>query len=76
MQGAQVYVAIRNGELPDWRFVDLCPVCGEHSYTVECQWCGVNIAEEEEKASVEEAKRHIAHCQEWKEYEREHHDSL
>jgi hypothetical protein len=36
----------------------------------------VNIAEEEEKASVEEAKRYLARCQEWKEFESEYHDSL
>jgi len=67
MQGAQVYVAIRNGEMPGWRVIDICPVCGEQSYTVECQWCGVNIAEVEETASKREAEQHIQDCKDWKE---------
>ncbi len=67
MQGAQVYVAIRNGEMPDFRVLDVCPVCGEYSATVECRWCGTDIAEVEELASKREAERYIQDCKDWEE---------
>jgi hypothetical protein len=65
MEGAQLYVAIRNGEMPDWMIVDICPSCGENSYTVECQHCGADIAGLEEAENKREAERYAQDCKEW-----------
>jgi len=65
MHGAQFYVALRNNEFPDTRYVDICPICGETSYTIQCQWCGVDIGVEEEKRSIEDAMRYFQDCEKW-----------
>lgn len=62
---AQFYVAVRNGEVPNWAWVDYCPVCGENSRTVECEHCGTDIARENEKAERLEVERFTADMEVW-----------
>ncbi len=69
MQGRQLYVAIRNGEMPDWMILENCRVCGEETGTVECRWCGADLAELEELASKKEAEEYLKHEADWKEQE-------
>ncbi len=76
MQGRQLYVAIRNGELPDWLVLEECPTCGEETGTVECRWCGADLAALEEQASKQEAEEYLKHEADWKEQEDGYYQSL
>jgi hypothetical protein len=76
MQGRQLYVAIRNGELPDFLVLGECPICGEETGTVKCRWCGADLAALEEQASKEEAEEYLRHEIDWKGREHEYHRSL
>ena len=69
MQGRQLYVAIRNGEMPDWMVLGTCPTCGGETGTVECRWCGADLALLEERASRVEAEEYLKHEADWKEQE-------
>lgn len=61
MIGRQVYVAIRENELPDSGYIDVCPVCGESTHTIECEHCGADIAEVESEQLQIEVERIINH---------------
>ncbi len=76
MKGRQLYVAIRNGEMPDWMILETCRVCGGETGTVECRWCGANLAALEEQASKQEAEEYLKHEADWKEQEDEYYQSL
>jgi len=67
MKGRQFYVALRNGEMPNWMILRECPQCGEETGTVECRWCGYDIAGHEEEASIREAQEYLRLEEEWKE---------
>jgi hypothetical protein len=69
MKGRQLYVAIRNGEMPDFMVLGPCPTCGEETGTVECRWCGADLAELEELASKAEAEEYVKNEADWKEVE-------
>ncbi len=76
MQGRQVYVAMSRGEMPDFMILGPCPVCGEETGTVECRWCGADLALLEEQASRVEAEEYLKNEADWKEQEHEYHQSL
>lgn len=76
MKGRQLYVAIRNGELPDLFVLEECPTCGGNTTTVECRWCDANLAELEELASKREAEEYVKHEIDWKEQEDAYNRSL
>ncbi len=76
MQGRQVYVAISRGEMPDWMILGQCPACGEETGTVQCRWCGADIAALEEQASKVEAEEYLKHEADWKEQEDAYHRAL
>ena len=76
MKGRQFYVAIRNGEMPDWMILDNCPTCSEETNTVECRWCGADLAMLEEVASKKEAEEYLRHEFDWKEQEDVYNRSL
>ncbi len=69
MKGRQFYVAMRNGEMPDFLVLSTCPTCGGETGTVECRWCGADLAELEELASKKEAEEYLKHEADWKELE-------
>ncbi len=76
MKGRQFYVAMRNGEMPDFLVLGTCPTCGEQTTTVECRWCGADLAELEELASKKEAEEYLKHEADWKEQEDAHNRAL
>ena len=76
MQGRQFYVAVSRGELPDLMVLVECPICGEETGTVECRWCGADLASMEERTSREEAEEYLRYEADWKEEEHEYDQSL
>ncbi len=76
MKGRQLYVAMSRGEMPDFMVLGPCPVCGEDTTTVECRWCGADLAELEELASKKEAEEYLKHEADWKEQEDDYYQSL
>ncbi len=76
MQGRQIYVAMSRGEMPDFMVLGLCPVCGGETGTVECRWCGADLALLEEQASKAEAEEYLKHESDWKELEDVYNQSL
>ncbi|KKL91603.1 hypothetical protein LCGC14_1893030 [marine sediment metagenome] len=76
MQGRQVYVAMSRGEMPDFMILGPCPVCGEETGTVQCRWCGADLALLEEQASKLEAEEYLKNEADWREQEDEYHQSL
>ncbi len=69
MKGRQFYVAMSRGELPDFLILEECRICGGQTTTVECRWCGADLAELEELASKSEAEEYLKHELDWKEQE-------
>ncbi len=76
MKGRQFYVAMANGELPDFMILGSCPSCGEETGTVECRWCGADFAQLEEQASKQEAEEYLKHEVDWKESQDAYYRSL
>lgn len=76
MKGRQFYVAMSRDEMPNFMILGPCPVCGEETGTVECRWCGADLAALEEQASKEEAEEYLKHEAAWKEQEDAHNRAL